>query len=162
MPTYHRIFAALFLIVGLAVISFIAAVFGPEFAGKIRYDFRRHEKLPIVFISPGDMAYCRTRICDFAFPLPAGSKVIRMDPIKEDERIKGAVDFIDGTICVMITNSQPDMVAYRNQAQSYLPSSRGRLNNEIICDSSITIETNGQVTAIHFHVTADSTPLGYY
>jgi hypothetical protein len=151
----------LFFIVGLIFIAGFWFFYGIEDAGKIRYHFRINEKLPIVLIEEFNLAHCRTRLCDFRFPLPNGSRVMRIDPITEKEPVKGAVDFIDGTIYIAITNNaQADMPTYVERVQNYKPS--GWLNKQIVIEQSVAVETVGQLTAIHFHLIGDSTPLGYY
>jgi hypothetical protein len=157
----HPIVVTLFLIAGLIVIAGFWLIYGIEDAGKIRYHFRINEKLPTVEIEKSSLAYCRTRLCDFRFPLPNGSRVIRIDPINEKEPAKGAVDFVDGTIYIAVTNqTQADMPTYAERVKNYKPS--GWLNKQIVVEQSVAVETTGQLTAIHFHLIGDSTPLGYY
>jgi hypothetical protein len=157
----HPIIVVLFLIAGLIVIAGFWFFYGIEDAGKIRYHFRVKEKLLVVLIE-SNLAYCRTRLCDFRFPLPNDSRVVRIDSIAENEPIKGAVDFVDGTIYVAVTNGgRLDIPAYVERVQNYKPSGNW-LNKEIVVGQSVTVETVGQLMAIHFHLIGDSTPLGYY
>jgi len=155
------------LIGAVCVAGFICVVLldfgGVEFAGKIRYHFRAQERLPVLVFEPGHMVTCRTRLCDFRFALPEGTRVVKADPLIEKELVQGAVNTLEGTIYVVSTNGRPiNLPAYLTKAGNFKPGLDGWLNKQIVVDQTIMADSSEGLAAIHFHCMGDSTPLGYY
>jgi hypothetical protein len=90
----------------LAVFAVVAL--GLFISHQLKPPFNRvNEKLPTMSVEEGSMVYCRMRYCDFRFPIPSGTHVVRTNIAS------GGFDTIDGTIDVMSTNGEPiDMHAY--------------------------------------------------
>ena len=98
--------AVIALIVGAIAqgVSFVAWAIGIPPA---RSYARAHEDLPTVSVERGRVVYCRMRYCDFRFPLPDGSRVVRTNVAGGGfDTIRGSVDIAGSE------GSKIDMDAY--------------------------------------------------
>jgi hypothetical protein len=112
------------------------------FKGDLRQVERRDEKLPTVSID-GGIAYCRMYACDFRFPLPKASRVLKI------EQTEGGFDTINGLIDVAATNGTSiDLDAYSAQIKAYHLEEGGWVDAEWT-------STNNDVTQIRFSYFGD-------
>ncbi len=75
---------------------------------------RKNEKLPTVLIENGNIAYCRMRVCDFRFPLPKASSMVKIG------LTEWGFDTINGFIDVSATNGMPvDLDAYSSRLSNF-------------------------------------------
>ena len=96
---------------GLGVVAFVGMVVY-DMMPPFRSFARAGEKLPSISVENGDTLYCRMRYCDFRFPLPDKTHIVRTNPIT------GGADTINGDIYVIDPDGGPvDMRAYAELLQ---------------------------------------------
>jgi hypothetical protein len=89
-----RVLLSMAALAGLGVVAFVGMVVY-DMMPPFRSFARAGEKLPSISVENGDTLYCRMRYCDFRFPLPDKTHIVRTNPIT------GGADTINGDIYVI-------------------------------------------------------------
>ena len=110
-PKVKRVAIVITGLAALAVIAFIGLIVYVMMP-PLRSFSRMHEKLPTMTVENNDTLYCRMQYCDFRFPLPAGARIVRTDPLT------GGADTINGAVYLAGPDGGPvNMRAYADLLQ---------------------------------------------